>query len=173
MAEDEEFSRNLAKDIYTNKGKGTLFLLEGIDELPISCLADGTLLSNLLQGLSLPEVTLVVTSRPWAMQMLIEKCGFQISRKIEILGFTKEDILRYTMYAFSDQEKEKNEFLEYFHSHPQLEAIMHIPLNAAFVVQIFKQNKCSDKDIPHTLTQLYTSLVKGHFSALHEISSQV
>ena len=38
---------------------------------------------------------------------------------------------------------------------------MHIPLNAAFVVQIFKQNKCSDKDIPHTLTQLYTSLVKG------------
>ena len=159
--EDEEFSRNLAKDIYTSKGKETLFLLEGIDELPISCLADGTLLSNLLQGISLPEVTIVVTTRPWAVQMLTEKCGFQLPHIIEILGFTKEDIVRYTMYAFSEHKKEKTEFLEYFHSHPQLESIMHIPLNAAFVVQIFKQNKYSDKDIPHTLTQLYTSLVKG------------
>ena len=161
FSEDKEVSRTLAKDICNNKGRGTLFLLEGIDELPASCLADNTLLSNLLQGLSLPKVTILVTTRPWALQMLSEKCGDQISRRIEILGFTKDDVLRYISNAFSDLEVERTKFMKYFHSHPQLESIMHIPLNAAFVVQIYLEFKRSDEDVPHTLTQLYTALVKG------------
>ncbi len=93
------------------------------------------------------------------MQKLKAKCGDQISRQIEILGFTKEDILRYISHAFT--EEEKTEFLEYLHSHPQLESIMHIPLNAAFVVQIYKQFRRSQQAIPSTLTQLYTALVEG------------
>ena len=75
---------------------------------------------------------------------------------MEILGFTKEDISR---YVSSDEEK-KN-FTEYLHTHPQLEAIMHIPLNAAFVVQIYKECKCYKQAIPHTMTQLYSVLVQG------------
>ena len=161
FCEDREVSRNLAKDVCNNKGRGTLFLMEGIDELPASCLADDTLLSNLLQGLSLPEVTILVTTRPWALQMLTEKCGDQISRRVEILGFTKEDIVGYISHAFSDLEIERADFMKYFHSHPQLESIMHIPLNAVFVVQIYQELKRSDEDVPHTLTQLYTALVKG------------
>ena len=161
FSEDKEVSRTLAKDICNNKGRGTLFLMEGIDELPASCLADDTLLSNLLQGLSLPKVTILVTTRPWALQMLSEKCGGQISRQIEILGFTKEDVVSYISYAFTDLEVERAKFLKHFHSHPQLESIMHIPLNAAFVVQIYKEFRRSDEGVPHTLTQLYTALVKG------------
>ncbi len=38
---------------------------------------------------------------------------------------------------------------------------MHIPLNAAFVVQIYKQFHRSQQAIPSTLTQLYTALVEG------------
>ena len=159
FSEDEEFPKQVAKDIISREGKSTLLIMEGLDELPASCLADGTLLSNLLQGLSLPEVTIMVTTRPWAVQMLTEKCGDQISRLVEILGFTKEDIQRYASHAFPVEAK--TEFLEYLHSHPQLESIMHIPLNAAFVVQIYKQFKCSQQTVPHTLTQLYTALVKG------------
>ena len=161
FSEDKEVSRNLAKDICNNKGRGTLFLMEGIDELPASCLADDTLLSNLLQGLSLPKVTILVTTRPWSVPILTEKCGDQISRRVEILGFAREDILRYISYAFNDYEIERTKFMKYFHSHPQLESIMHIPLNAAFVVQIYQEFKRSDEDVPHTLTQLYTALVKG------------
>ncbi len=38
---------------------------------------------------------------------------------------------------------------------------MHIPVNAAFVVQIYKQFRRSQQAIPSTLTQLYTALVEG------------
>ena len=75
------------------------------------------------------------------------------------MGFTKEDIPKYVSSAFTT--KEKVDCFEFLHLHPQLESIMHIPLNAAFVVQIYKQFKYSQQSIPHTLTQLYTVLVKG------------
>ena len=157
--EDKNLSLQLTKEVIASKGKGVLFLMEGLDELPVSCLAEDSLLSNLFEGLSLPEVTMLVTGRPWAGQMLIEKCGDQISRRVEILGFTKEDIPKYVSSAFTT--KEKIDCFEFLHLHPQLESIMYIPLNAAFVVQIYKQFKYSQQTIPHTLTQLYTALVKG------------
>ena len=158
FSEDEESSKEIAKDIIAREGKDILIFLEGIDELPASCLADGAVLSDLLQGLSLPEVTIVLTTRPWAVQVLNEKCGDQISRLVEILGFTKDEILSYVSHAFIDSKKVGNQFLDYLHSHPQLESIMHIPLNAAILVQIYKQFKHSQQAIPHTLTQLYTAL---------------
>ena len=162
VSADGEFSQQISKQVAFCQGKHILFLLEGLDELPAaSLLTDDTLLSNLILGELLPEVTILLTTRPWAVQMLKEKCGDQIVRQVEILGFTEEDILRYASYAFADSEEEKTEFLQYLHSHPQLGSIMHIPLNAAFVVQIYKQFKSSQQVIPQTLTQLYTALVKG------------
>ena len=158
---DVEFSQQISKEVAFCQGKNILFLLEGLDELPVSLLTDDTLLSNLILGELLPEVTILVTTRPWTVQMLKEKCADQIARQVEILGFTEEDILRYASYAFAYSEEEKAEFLHYLHSHPQLGSIMHIPLNAAFVVQIYKQFKSSQQVIPQTLTQLYTALVKG------------
>ena len=76
----------------------------------------------------------MLTTRPWAVQVLNEKCGDQISRLVEILGFTKEDIQSYVSHVFTDSERLSTDFLEYLHSHPQLESIMQIPLNAAILV---------------------------------------
>ena len=156
---DPEFTASVTKDVLSRGGKGVLLLFEGLDELPCSLLGEDSLLLEILQGLSLPEVTLVVTSRPWAVQTLIEKCGDQISRRVDILGFTKEDISRYVSNAFS--EEGKKDIVEYLYTHPQLEAIMHIPLNAAFLVQIYKECKLSKQAVPQTMTQLYSTLVRG------------
>ena len=156
---DPELTASVTKDVLSRGGKGVLLLFEGLDELPSSLLGEDSLLLEILQGLSLPEVTLVVTSRHCAVQTLIEKCGDQILRRVEILGFTKEDISRYVSNAFC--EEEKNDIMEYLYTHPQLEAIMHIPLNAAFVVQIYKECKRSKQAIPQTMTQLYSALVQG------------
>ena len=156
---DPELTASVTEEVVSRGGKGVFFLLEGLDELPSSLLADDSLLLEILQGFSLPEVTLVVTSRPWAIQTLIEKCGDQVSRRVEILGFTKDDLSRYVSYAFSVEEKK--DFIEYLYTHPQLEAIMHIPLNAAFVVQIYKECRRSTQAILQTMTQLYSTLVKG------------
>ena len=156
---DLELTASVTKEVVSCGGKGVLLLFEGLDELPSFMLAEDSLLLEILQGFSLPKVTLVVTSRPWAVQTLIEKCTDQISRRVEILGFTKEDISRYVSNAFC--EEEKKDIIEYLYTHPQLEAIMHIPLNAAFVVQIYKECKRSKQAIPQTMTQLYSALVQA------------
>ena len=156
---DEVLCDSTAKEVASRGGKGVIFLFEGLDELPSSLLtSDHSLLLAVLEGY-LPQVTSVVTSRPWAVQQLLENVGNQHLHLVEILGFTKKDIFKYISHSFS--EVEKPEFLEYLHSHPQLESIMHIPLNAASIVQIYKQFKRSQQDVPQTLTQLYTALVKS------------
>ena len=156
---DEGLCDSTAKEVASRGGKGVVFLFEGLDELPSSLLtSDHSLLLEILEGY-LPCVATVVTSRPWAVQQLLENFGNQHLRLAEILGFTKKDIFMYISHSFS--EEEKPEFLEYLHSHPQLESIMHIPLNAASIVQIYKQFKRSQQAVPQTLTQLYKALVKS------------
>ena len=156
---DRKLSQSVAEEVISRSGKGVLLLFEGLDELPSSLLSEESFLLEILQGISLPELTILVTSRPWAVQGLMEKCDDQISRQVEILGFTKDDISRYVSCAFETEERK--DFMQYLYTHPQLETIMYIPLNAAFVVQIYKEFKRSNQAIPHTLTQLYTALIKG------------
>ena len=172
FSESAKVVEEITEDVISREGRGVLFILEGLDELPSSYLSDGRLLSNLLQGLSLPEVTILVTTRPWGVQMLAEKCEDQISRRVEILGYTKEDITKFASYSFDEQDKA--EFLEYINSHPQLESIIHVPLNTTLMIQIYKQLKRSQQVIPQTLTHLYTALVEGlllrHMKSLPEFS---
>ena len=156
---DEGLCDSVAKEVASCGGKRVVFFFEGLDELPSSLLTSAhSLLLKILEGY-LPQAITVVTSRPWAVQQLLEIVGNQHLRLVEILGFTKKDIFEYISNSFSDVEMP--EFLEYLHSHPQLESIMHIPLNAASIVQIYKQFKRSQQDVPQTLTQLYTALVKS------------
>ena len=66
--------------------------LAWVNELPFSPLttcSDHFLLLEILEGY-LPQVTSVVTSRPWAVQQLLENVGNQHFCLIEILGFTKK-----------------------------------------------------------------------------------
>ena len=156
---NQELTESVTKDVVSRGGKGVLLLFEGLDELPLSLLTEDSILLEILQGFSLPKVTLVVTSRPWAVQTLIEKCTDQVSRQFEILGFTKDDVASYVSNAFCVEEKK--DFMEYLNTHPQLEAIMHNPMNAAFILQIYKECKLSKQAIPQTMTQLYSILIKG------------
>ena len=169
---DSDFSQQVYTEVTRSQGKNILFLIEGLDELPVSCLTNNTLFSKMLTGDLLPKATILVTTRPWAVHLLTEKFGDQISNLVEILGFENEDILRYASYAFAEQN---TEFVQHLHSHPQLESVMHIPLNAAIVVKIYKQLRSSQQAFPLTLTQLYTALIKGlliHYLNLASVSSE-
>ena len=157
---DVKLSRDVAQEVIEKGGEGVLFIFEGIDELPSSVLSDdNSVLMGLLQGVLLPDVTIIVTSRPWAVQSLIEKCGEQISQYIEILGFTAEDIMHYISHSFSDDEQK--EIQQYVLSQPHFLNIMYVPLNSAIVVQIYKQRKRTQQSVPKTMTQLYTALIQS------------
>ena len=160
---DARLSSEVAQEISDGEGKGVLLIFEAIDELPsaIDMLNkdNDSLLTDLIRGIQLPEATLIITSRPWAIKTLVETCKEQISRQVEILGFTREDISRYITTAFCDA-KQCAEFEEYISLHPHMQTIMYIPLNAAIMIQVYKSYKYSDNPLPQTMTQLYSALVR-------------
>ncbi len=156
---NKKLSVNVADDVISRNGENVLFFFEGLDELPSHYFSKESLLLEIFRG-ALPQLTIVVTSRPWAAQQLVDLTNNQVTRRVDIIGFLKEDIYDYVVHSFG-KGKDLKEFMQYFRTHPQLEMIMYSPLNCAFVVQIYKDFKQSQtkEDFPHTLTQLYTALV--------------
>ena len=151
---ESEDKDTLVKEV--GHGKGILFILDGFDELP-KALQQESYLLNLIKGLVLPASTVLVTSRPSATAELLTSCHPQ--KRVEILGFTQESVEAYARSIFSSDPTKLEKFMAYISisNNPAINSLMYVPLNAAIIVQIYKQS--SDSSIlPHTLTELYTKL---------------
>ena len=149
---------NYCKKVKGTHGQGAFILLDGFDELPEDKRKDRSFFMELLTGKILPQATVMVTSRPWATNNLIETHKHCISQHIEIVGFTQNNVDDYITQAFPE-ETERSTFLQYLKRYPYIRSVMYIPLNCAIVVEVFRQSG-SIEDAPKTLTQLYTELVK-------------
>ena len=156
---DSDLQQSVAKEVVTTEGKGVLFILDGFDELPSGLRRDG-LLMNLITGCALPKSTVIVTSRPSATPIFLKSCRPQLQKHIEILGFTQECVEEYASTVFSSKPKLLHDFLAYISasSNPAINSLMYIPLNAAIVVEVYKNGRRTGSPIPKTLTQLYTQL---------------
>ena len=148
----------LAKEVSDSQGRGILFILDGYDELPKQLQQKGFLL-DLIKGRVLPESTVLVTSRPSATGELLTSCRPQIQKHVEVLGFTQQSVHAYASSIFSSEPENLERFIAYISAsnNPAINSLMYVPLNAAIVVEIFRDCK-SNKLLPHTLTELYTQL---------------
>lgn len=79
---------------------------------------------------------------------------------VEILGFIEESIQDYASSVFSSSTEVLKYFLLYISStcNPGISSLMHIPLNAAIITDVYKSSRQAGSPIPSTLTQLYTKL---------------
>ena len=159
---DDELRREVAKEIRRMNGESVLLLYEGFDELPGKMQTQESVFLEILYREYLPEVTVLITSRPYATEFLQEKFKEQISQHIEILGFTKADVQSFIQSAVKDQ-KLRDEFSQYLTCYPHIRGLMYVPLNAVIVTEIYKTAKLdkSQEFVPTTLTELYTSLSRG------------
>ena len=140
-------------------GANTLIILEGFDELPDTCRSDNSVFMQLISGKILRLATVMVTSRPWATRGVRDSCHHRIFQHIEIIGFTSEQITSYIESALPASEARRG-LKAYLERHPQIRAGMYIPLNSAIVVTVYQESQDSECDMPTTLTELYTDLVK-------------
>ena len=148
----------LVKEIAKSQGRDILFILDGFDELPKPLQSKGFFLS-LIMGTVLPQSTVLVTSRPSATCHLLVSCRPQIQRHVEVIGFTQESIEAYASSVFSPESEMFKKFKAYISAsyNPAINSLMYVPLNAAIIVEIYRDTK-SDDFLPHTLTELYTQL---------------
>ena len=155
--DDEALQESVAKEVLRKNGKGVLFLLDGFDELPIGSRRKG-LFCKMIKGIVLPDSVVLVTSRPSASKDLHRIISVQ--RHVEILGFTQECITGYASSVFSTEKKLQEDFLHYISPsiNPIINSLMYIPLNAAIIVLIYRDNWRKGHTIPKTLTEVYIQL---------------
>ena len=154
---DRDLQQSVIKEVMANDGEGILFILDGFDELPVHLRRDG-FLTKLIEGRIFSKCTVLVTSRPSATDDL--KRVFHSQKHVEILGFTEEYVKEYASSVFSSQPEILEDFLTYISAseNPAINSLMYVPLNAAIVVEIYRNSWSTNRPIPRTLTKLYTRL---------------
>ena len=158
---DNQIQQAAVEEIQKTGGKGVLLLFEGYDELPEDLRTENSIFLNVITGWELPEVTILVTSRPWASELLHIKCKSLISQHVEILGFTKDNIQSYLKSTTANDPSLLEGLKKYISCYPHISSLMYIPLYSAFVVQVYRNTRKDETTVvPKTMTELYFSLVR-------------
>ena len=159
---DNQIQKAAVEEIQRMRGKGVLLLFEGYDELPDELRTESSVFLGIITGRELPEATVLVTSRPWASEFLHIECKSRISQQIEILGFTKANIFFYIASATPNDPSLREGLKKYISCYPHIGSLMYIPLNAAIVVEVYRNSREDETlVVPKTMTELYSSLVRS------------
>ncbi len=138
-----------------------LFLFEGFDELPEKLRSESSVFLDIIMGKELPKATVLITSRPWASEILHKKCKKRISQHIEILGFTKDNISSYLESNIRNDPSLLAGLKKYISCYPHINSLMYIPLHSAIVVEVYRISKRDETLVPKTMSGLYFTLVRS------------
>lgn len=126
------------------RGSGILFILEGWDELPPELRCVKSIFFKIIRGYNLPECSVMVTSRPTAIDTL---CRYMQERRVEVLGFNSCQIAEYVQ-----KNSDKAQLvLGHLQNFPNLKALAHIPLTLSIICEVSE----TANGLPSTLTELY------------------
>ncbi len=130
-----------------------LLLLDGYDELTPQQLGITTNLEQapIVKALLEAPFYKVLTSRPYGVEKL------RPGARLEITGFTDENIKTYVDYYFSHESTTASECFDFMHANPSIWGVAHIPVTLELLCGTWKENK-SQLDDDFTLTRLYHSI---------------
>jgi len=118
------------------------FVFDGLDEFPQD---KNPFILKVIFGQVFPKAIIVCTSRPVASLCLHD----HVDRRIEILGFTKEEREKYITLSLLDSPDKKEQLEKYLKDNPMIDDLCHIPLHLAILMFLYKQGI-----LPETLTEL-------------------
>ena len=151
----------LKRFINASFGANVLWILDGFDELPTWQRHEDSIYVRLITEL-LPDVTVLVTSRPIASRNLLPYVeALNVSKRIEIVGFNSTRIDAYVREYFKDQNDTYVNFTVYYKSNPVMENMMYIPLNCYILCMIYEDKYNNNKLVPSTMTEIYDALVQS------------
>ena len=153
---NREMAEEVARAITASDGRGILWVLDGLDELP-SNLREKSFLRDVIippaeSPISLSSV--IVTSRPISSGDLCEL----VSSRIEVLGFTREEQKQYFTECLKGDTKAVDTLMERLSENPGIEGSCYLPLNASIVAHLY----LSDGSVPNTVYGMFSSFVQ-HF----------
>ena len=153
---DTTTAQQIAARMLANRCQDVLFILDGWDELPPN-LRKNSIFHQLIQPM-LPQLnqvcesTVIVTSRPIASGDLHQV----VSSRIEILGFTAEELHQFFTECLKGDTEAVKTLLERIEENPEVAGSCCLPLNATILVHLFKSEH---NTLPTTLYGIFSSLV--------------
>ena len=142
----EQIGNDAYWELTVTLGEKCLIILEGLDELAHEQQQSDPLLLKLMNILIFEKAVILITSRPHACQNL------NANRRIEIVGFGKEQIKSFVELSFNRDSQIANTFMEQLMEHPHIYSLCYVPVSLVMIIHIFKLTK---NCLPSTLTKLY------------------
>ena len=143
----------IAHKIVQCKGAGVLLLFDGWDELPNELQRESLfqILINRPHKYSLQKVAIIVSSRQ------ISSTGLQqySSTRIEILGFTHQQIETYIKTSLKSQPEAASSLLDRIQQDPVLQGNCYLPLTIAIITHTFM---CMGHNLPETFCRIIQEL---------------
>ncbi|XP_076334303.1 uncharacterized protein LOC143238184 isoform X2 [Tachypleus tridentatus] len=150
-----------------------LFLLDGYDEMTEEQKSVGTI-SRLLSGVTVPEATVIITSRPVAVSEIIKHCD----RKCELRGISELNVNKFLSQFFHSEdtvegaEQEKNfiSFLMKLFStdNVSLKFLTQNPMMLHFLCALLKQNQSLSISVDMDKTCFTTGVYLGILECFFE-----
>ena len=145
-----ENTSDLQTYVKESRGANVAFVFDGFDEYPVA-LQKESFVTKLIKGENDGRMfcnsAVVVTSRPTATLFLHRV----VDRRIEILGFPREERDRYIAFSLSDKKCDLERYLK---QQPIIDNLCYIPLYLAILVYLFQQDS-----LPETLTEMNESFI--------------
>ncbi|XP_073671596.1 protein NLRC3-like [Paramisgurnus dabryanus] len=161
------FPETKEMEIFSDKYK-VLFIFDGLDECRLSLdfhssvrLCDvnestsvDVMLTNLIKGNLCPSALIWITSRPAAADLIPSEC---VDRVTEVQGFNDPQKEEYFRKRISD-ESLSDQIISHLKSSRSLYIMCHIPVFCWISVTVLERilSKSNRREIPKTLTQMYT-----------------
>ena len=143
----EHIGEETYKQVKKSAGSRCLVILEGLDEMAAEHRESDPFFVRLVKECTLLEkAIIIITSRPHACEKL------DAGRRVEVVGFGKEEIREFVEKSFTNNVKNVEEFSQQLKEYPHLASLSYVPMNLEMIVDIFE---CSEKKLPSTITQLY------------------
>ena len=149
---NDEMVPQLIKYLFKTEGKDTVIIFDGFDELSEENRKDSIII-DIINRRILTKSCLVITSRPTASSTL----HGSVDRRVEIVGFTKEDRLNYIQTALEDNNEQVKALQHYLQSNPTINALCYIPLNMTILLCLAEDG--IDK-LPKTQTEMYKKFIE-------------
>ena len=142
--------------IEETQGSKVLLILDGWDELRLSCRGEDMFFPKLVKGEILPSCSIVITSRSGPTDFI--KYYAPNPRLIEVLGFTQEQIKTYIRVYFRQEGTPEagEKLLKDLTVYPNVANACYIAINLTIVCYVY----CAgDYNLPPTLTEVYEAFV--------------
>ena len=151
---DETMAQDIEKLVRENNGNDVLFVLDGWDEIP-QISPGHALILRLIDRTQLYESSIIITSRPTSSANLHPL----ISSRIEILGFTRDELRRYFSDCLQGSVAAVETLLKRISGNPAVEGSCYLPMNASVIVHLFK----CEESLVHFSTQysIFSALIRN------------